>query len=181
MSIAPRLIVTGHRPDGSSVVLKDQPADPLTVRAYPGSQFYLLWGTEDGGATVGGEAGPPCTSPFFPGAGGTRVLFARYAPASSTPEPVGDPAELAAEVDHLLPGLRDVFDPDDNSGMHATDTIDYGICLEGELTMRLDSGEEVVLTPGACIVQQGTRHAWQNLGDKPALMCFVGIGAARKS
>jgi quercetin dioxygenase-like cupin family protein len=177
--IEPRLIVTGPRPDGTSTVLTDEPAVPVTARAVPGIEFYLLWGTPDGGATVGGVGQQPTTLPFFPGVGGTRLLLARYAPQSTTPEPVGDPVAMAAELAANLPGLMDVFEPDQGP-MHATDTVDYGICLEGELHLEVDDGKEVVLTPGTCVVQLGARHAWHNRGDKPALMCFVGIGAVRR-
>ena len=43
--------------DGTSVFVTDKPADPIEVDALPGSEIYLLWGTEDGAPTVG--AGPP--------------------------------------------------------------------------------------------------------------------------
>ncbi|URM96895.1 cupin domain-containing protein [Actinomadura madurae] len=180
MAIEPRLIVTGREADGTSVLVTDQPGEPITVGAIPGSEFYLLWGTEDGGATVGTKPRQPKLVPFFPGTAGTRILFLRWAPESSAPEQLGDPDELAAEATDKLPGLMDVFEAD-HPGMHTTDTIDYGICLEGELHLELDNGEEVKLTPGACVVQQGTRHAWHNRSDKPALMCYVLIGADRDS
>ncbi|WP_091515318.1 cupin domain-containing protein [Amycolatopsis sacchari] len=90
------------------------------------------------------------------------------------------PHQLAAEAEERLPGLMGVFEPD-SPGMHTTDTVDYGICLEGELHLELDNGKEVKLTPGACVVQQGTRHAWHNRSDKPALMCYVLVGAERTS
>ncbi|MBC6463281.1 cupin domain-containing protein [Actinomadura sp. HBU206391] len=180
MAIEPRLIVTGREPDGTSVFVADQSGVPVTVDAIPGSEFYLLWGTEDGKATVGTKSRQPKLFPFFPGTGGTRILFLRWAPESFAPEQVGDPAELTAEANDELPGLMEVFEPD-NPGMHTTDTIDYGICLEGELHLELDNGKEVKLTPGTCVVQQGTRHAWHNRGDKPALMCYVLVGADRDS
>lgn len=159
-------------------MVSDQTCEPVTVAAYPGAEFFLLWGTEDGVPSVGANA-EPTTLPFFAGPGGTRLLLARYAPLSATPEPVGDPDQLEAEVRAKLPGLVDVFEPGDDSGMHATDTLDYGICLEGEIYLELDNGKEVRLTPGSVVVQQGTRHAWHNRSDRPALMCFVGIGANR--
>jgi quercetin dioxygenase-like cupin family protein len=180
MPVQPRLIVTGRESDGTSVFVTDKPVDPIVVDAIPGSEIYLLWGTEDGTATVGTEPRQPKVLPYFPGTGGTRILFHRWAPESSVPEVVGDPAAQAAEVAEKLPGLLDVFEPD-QGGMHTTDSVDYGICLEGELHLELDNGKEVRLTPGACVVQQGTRHAWHNRSDKPALMCYVLIGADRDS
>jgi mannose-6-phosphate isomerase-like protein (cupin superfamily) len=180
MPIQPRLIVTGRESDGTSVFVTDKPADPIEVDALPGSEIYLLWGTEDGAPTVGTKPRQPKHLPYFPGTGGTRILFHRFAPDSSASEVAGDPAAQAAEVAEKLPGLLDVFEPD-HPGMHTTDSVDYGICLEGEMYLELDNGEEVRLTPGACVVQQGTRHAWHNRGDKPALMCYVLIGADRDS
>ncbi|HEX3955637.1 MAG TPA: cupin domain-containing protein [Trebonia sp.] len=180
MPIRPRLIVTGRDADGTSVFVADKPADPIEVDALPGSEVYLLWGTEDGTPAVGTGPRQPKHLPYFPGTGGTRILFHRFAPDFSAPEPPGDPAAQAAEVAEKLPGLLDVFEPD-NPGMHTTDSVDYGICLEGEMHLERDNGQEIRLTPGACVVQQGTRHAWHNRGDKPALMCYVLIGADRDS
>jgi mannose-6-phosphate isomerase-like protein (cupin superfamily) len=181
MPIHPRLIVTGRETDGTSVFVTDRPADPIEVAAMPGSEIYLLWGTEDGSATVGTGPRQPKQLPYFPGTGGTRILFHRFAPDSSAAAAeVGDRAAQAAEVAAKLPGLLDVFEPD-HPGMHATDSVDYGICLEGEMYLELDDGKEVRLTPGTCVVQQGTRHAWHNRSDQPALMCYVLIGADRDS
>jgi hypothetical protein len=112
-------------------------------------------------------------------AGGTRILFHRFAPDSSAPEP-RRPGRAGRRSRREAPGLLDVFEPD-NPGMHTTDSVDYGICLEGEMHLELDNGQEIRLTPGACVVQQGTRHAWHNRSDKPALMCYVLIGADRDS
>lgn len=179
VGIEPRLIVAARDAADTSVVVSDESAPRTVVRAYPGVEFFLLWGTEDGGATLGTRPPQPTVLPFFAGPGGTRLLLARYAPESTVPEPAGDPGHLAREVEEKLPGLAEVFESPD-SGMHATDTVDYGICLDGELYLELDNGKEVLLTPGACVVQLGTRHAWHNRGDKAALMCFVGIGARRE-
>jgi hypothetical protein len=178
MTIEPRLVVTDREADGTSVFVTDKPADATTIAAFPGT-FYMMWGTDDGGATVGAKPHEPKIFPFFPGPGGTRALFLRFAPHSSEPEPAGDPDAIAAEGAEKLPGLLDVFETD-NPGMHTTDSIDYGICLEGELHLELDDGKEVKLTPGALVVQQGTRHAWHNKSDRPALMCYVLIGAHRE-
>ena len=87
-----------------------------------------------------------------------------------------DQATIASEIDEKLPGLLDPFE-DGGDGTHTTDTVDYGICLEGELCLRLDNDAEVTLTPGTCVLQLGTRHAWQNRSDQPALMCYVQIRA----
>lgn len=178
MNIEPRLIVTGHNPRGDAVFVEDRRPESVSVQLLPGADFYLLWGTEDGHAKVGDPNATSVFRPYFPGLGGTRALFLRWPPHSDEPEPAGDPDAIAAEVADRLPGLMDPFE-EDGDGMHTTDTVDYAICLDGELCLELDNGAEVTLTPGTCVVQLGTRHAWRNRSDRPAWMCYVQIGAAR--
>ncbi|PYH78056.1 cupin domain protein, partial [Aspergillus uvarum CBS 121591] len=46
--------------------------------------------------------------------------------------------------------------------MHRTRSLDYGIVLEGEIEMVLDSGETRHLRRGDIAVQRATMHAWRN-------------------
>jgi quercetin dioxygenase-like cupin family protein len=60
------------------------------------------------------------------------------------------------------------------SPMHRTVSLDYGVVLEGEVALELDSGETRVLKRGDLAVQRGTNHAWRNLSDtKWARMLYV--------
>ncbi|KAF2136718.1 uncharacterized protein K452DRAFT_237049 [Aplosporella prunicola CBS 121167] len=52
--------------------------------------------------------------------------------------------------------------PDTTTAMHRTQSLDYGICLEGELELILDSGEARTLKKGDVAIQRGTMHAWRN-------------------
>jgi oxalate decarboxylase/phosphoglucose isomerase-like protein (cupin superfamily) len=61
--------------------------------------------------------------------------------------------------------------------MHATDSVDYAIVIEGEIDMLLDDSE-VHMKTGDIMVQQGTNHAWVNRGDAPCKIAFVLIDAA---
>ena len=56
--------------------------------------------------------------------------------------------------------------------MHRTESVDYGVVIEGELTLVLDEGE-VLLRAGSVVVQRGTNHAWANRSDRPCRMLFV--------
>ncbi len=56
--------------------------------------------------------------------------------------------------------------------MHRTESVDYGIVIEGELTLVLDDSE-VQLKPGSVVVQRGTNHAWANRSGRPCRMLFV--------
>ncbi|KAB8237493.1 hypothetical protein BDV23DRAFT_150114 [Aspergillus alliaceus] len=46
--------------------------------------------------------------------------------------------------------------------MHRTQSLDYGIVLEGTIEMWLDSGEMKVMKRGDIAVQRGTMHEWRN-------------------
>ncbi|MFT3796020.1 cupin domain-containing protein [Flavobacterium sp.] len=56
--------------------------------------------------------------------------------------------------------------------MHRTQTVDYGIVLEGELTMVLDRGE-TTLRAGDIVIQRGTNHAWANRTNQYCRVAFV--------
>ncbi|KAF2209449.1 hypothetical protein CERZMDRAFT_100243 [Cercospora zeae-maydis SCOH1-5] len=65
--------------------------------------------------------------------------------------------------------------PGQSSLMHRTVSVDFSICVIGEIDHTLDGGETVRLYPGDHIVQRGTMHRWSNPTDKPArfLACVV--------
>lgn len=56
--------------------------------------------------------------------------------------------------------------------MHRTESVDYGIVIEGELTLVLDDSE-VLLKPGSVVIQRGTNHAWANRSGRPCRMLFI--------
>ena len=64
-------------------------------------------------------------------------------------------------------------------GQHRTDTIDYCVCLTGEIEMLLDD-QKVVLKAGDVLIQRGTNHAWINRGTRPARVFFVLVDAQPK-
>jgi quercetin dioxygenase-like cupin family protein len=142
----------------------------------PGFTFFKVWGTENGEAA---PTDPSCTSPYWPAPGGTRCLLVRWEPEGAVDPTIADPEAALAEAEAELPGLLASFE--EGSAMHRSETIDYGVVLEGEIWLELDDGEEVRLAPGACVVQRGTRHAWSNRGDKPALMLFVLVGTGSRA
>ena len=56
--------------------------------------------------------------------------------------------------------------------MHRTETIDYGIVLEGELVLIMDEGETTV-RPGDIVVQRGTNHGWANRTNENCRIAFI--------
>jgi quercetin dioxygenase-like cupin family protein len=125
-----------------SVFLTDGPP-PVTRTAPDGALFYELWGT---------QAAP-----------------ARIGPA----EP--DPAERSLTVPPARNGTKirvNEFPPGVVSPTHRTQSVDYGIVLDGEVVLVLDDAE-TVLGPGDVVIQRGTSHRWENRSDRPARMAFV--------
>lgn len=66
------------------------------------------------------------------------------------------------------------FAPGYACGMHRTQSLDYGIVLEGEVEMVLDSGETYAMKRGDVAVQRATQHQWVNKSATEwARMMFV--------
>jgi len=66
------------------------------------------------------------------------------------------------------------FSPEYTCFMHRTQSLDYGIVLEGEVEMILDSGEVKLMKRGDVAVQRATMHAWRNPSKTEwARMVFV--------
>ncbi|KIW11753.1 hypothetical protein PV08_09025 [Exophiala spinifera] len=63
--------------------------------------------------------------------------------------------------------------PGSSSAMHRTQSLDYGVVIEGEQEMILDSGETVLLQRGDVCIQRGTMHQWRNPGPGWNRMLFV--------
>jgi uncharacterized cupin superfamily protein len=55
--------------------------------------------------------------------------------------------------------------------------VDYGIVIEGEMTLVLDDSE-VPLRAGSVVIQRGTNHAWANRSGRPCRMLFILIDGA---
>jgi quercetin dioxygenase-like cupin family protein len=58
----------------------------------------------------------------------------------------------------------------DKTGMHRTDSTDFGVLISGKLALDLGDGAGVLLSLGDVVVQNGTRHRWRVVGDEPATM-----------
>ncbi|KAM7198463.1 oxalate oxidase GF-3.8 [Rhypophila sp. PSN 637] len=61
--------------------------------------------------------------------------------------------------------------------LHRTETIDFGVVMQGEMDMILESGESRRLKVGDVLVQRGTLHRWKNPSDTEwARLVFFLIG-----
>jgi uncharacterized cupin superfamily protein len=59
--------------------------------------------------------------------------------------------------------------------MHRTESVDYGIVIEGQITLILDDSE-TLLNPADVLIQRGTNHAWANRSARMARIAFVLLG-----
>jgi len=72
------------------------------------------------------------------------------------------------------------FQPGNEATLHRTDTVDYVICLSGEIDMFLDESQFVTLRAGEVLIQRGTNHAWANRSDKPCRLAVILLDALPK-
>ena len=145
----PRRVVTGHDGNGNSVVVSDGAPPLIQDVARGGGVTAEMWATHSAPTPI------PATEP----------------------EPNGTPIQIPPSADgtvfryfEIRPGWR--------SPMHRTQSVDYGLVLDGEVWMILDDGSETLLRAGDVAIQRGTDHVWENRSDTSALMAFVLVDGA---
>lgn len=172
-----RRIVTGHDSSGRAVFIEDGLAPNVrTVPERPGYRVTDLWITAGSPAPINDPDRLSELKGIAPPAGGTVVRMIDYPPEST------DPAEreraFKASFSSLYKDAQHAPKPGEHPGMHRTETVDYAIVMEGELTAILE-GVETVLRAGDVLIQRGTNHAWANRSGKFARICFVLIDGKR--
>lgn len=146
----PRRVVTGHDANGVSVVISDGIVPVHRVMPQDGVGFYEIWNT---------DAMPAPVAPVEPNEPTERSLRV-------PPEPNG----TKIRINEFFPGH--INELGNQSPVHRTESIDYGIILEGEIWLVLDDSE-VLLKAGDVVVQRGTDHAWANRSDKVCRVAFI--------
>jgi mannose-6-phosphate isomerase-like protein (cupin superfamily) len=170
-----RRVVTGHDAHGKAVVISDGPSPFVHVNPLdPSNTSTDLWRTAATPALIAARPAEPTSGPRrqLPQKHGTVIRINQVPPESDhirdmTPEASRRAfAALGNERAALWgKGGRHPL-------MHRTETIDYAIILDGEITMVLDD-EDVLLKAGDVVVQVGTAHAWSNRSNAPCTIAFV--------
>ena len=167
-------VVTGHD-DAGKAVITSSGALPTVVEiaAIPGTVFHEVWSTTETPVKVNNGIDPTAGLLMLPPPKlGTRIRFVDIPP---------DTAEfLAHGAEKMNAAFSQIGDAAASTVkassphplMHRTESVDYGIVIEGELTLVLDDSE-VQLKQGSVVVQRGTNHAWANRSGKPCRMLFV--------
>ena len=175
-----RRIVTGRNGASKSVfLLTDRAPKRHDYVHIPGMSNTQIWSTSPTPSLPTEVTDPTLAAgSVIPQPGGTQFMFVTFPPDTVMLSPQFDGRAAHEENLKCVPGLAECFEPD-SPGMHTTDTIDYGIVLDGEIWLELDDGRTQHLQRHDVVVQNGTRHAWRNKTDRPTLMAFVLIGARR--
>lgn len=168
-------IVTGHDEHGRACVKSAGPLPTVVaIQAIPGTVFHEVWATSATPAPIGHDPADPTLAPLQlpPPARGTRIRFVDIPP--DTPEFLARGHERMQQAFSQAGDaqLSTVKADSPHPLMHRTETVDYGVVIDGELTLVLDEGE-AQLGPGSVVVQCGTNHAWANRSGRPCRMLFV--------
>ena len=181
-----RRIVTGHDDDGKAIIIADGPTPGVkTTPNRPGVIFHNMWTTTTAPARY--DSPKEATSvdlPLPPPTNGTVFRLIEFPPESQIEQVDDETAKKAFEEYGAKGALQHGENNTEKSTnkhafMHRTETVDYAICLSGEMTMLLDDSE-VIMKPGDVMVQRGTNHAWVNRGKEYCTMAFILIDGKGK-
>jgi mannose-6-phosphate isomerase-like protein (cupin superfamily) len=164
--------VTGLNAEGQSCIIFDQATNVLELPNVRSAEFWMTHempvnntGNEDLGIYPMVHEPPPMGTLF-------RHIF--FPPESASTRSREQMQEFHAQVP--IKHLPTESDYAKHPGMHKTDTIDYAVCISGEIWLVTET-DEVLLKPGDCAVVRGHNHAWSNRTDKPCLMAGILIDA----
>ncbi|KAI5115662.1 hypothetical protein M0805_004100 [Coniferiporia weirii] len=138
-----RRVVTGHTPEGKAIVADDSIVEPYAF----GKSAWLF----------------------------TDVFQTDSSPPSNDVDFKDLAKEPPKDLIHSNGSIFRIAEvpPGEAVSLHRTVTLDYGILMQGTLTLLLDDNKRVVMKPGDVVVQRGTMHGFINEGDEWARIYFV--------
>jgi len=170
-----RRVVTGHDASGKAVVLSDGPVPTVHGNPIrPGQLSFEVWKTHSTPVPIGAVEPEPTTGPrsLQPPPRGSLLRISVVPPESEETRKLTP--EQAREL-FVKSGAKDASTfgrGGRHPMMHRTETVDYAVVLEGEITLLLDEGD-VQLKAGDVVIQRGTSHAWSNRSGKNVKMLYV--------
>lgn len=130
-------VITTHNDSGKAVFSSDVPEDLPFQELPDGARFCLGYATNHVPAQLNNGEDIRTYEQYLENKPGVMI-----------------PNGSVCRVVDMMPGAL--------SPMHRTVSLDYGVVLEGEVELVLDSGEVKLLRRGDIAVQRGTMHAWRN-------------------
>lgn len=168
-----RRVVTGTDDKGRSTVLIDGPAPNANPRALASrTNNTNLWVWDKTPLPLSGERDDGDMPYDFPGApGGGHLRVVETLGRAADYDPTTDPDLKPDHPPTSRPGNRTWDRGGKNSyssGMHKTQSVDFGILLTGERELILDD-RTLLMKPGDICVQVGAWHNWSS----PRLDCCM--------
>jgi mannose-6-phosphate isomerase-like protein (cupin superfamily) len=171
-----RRIVTGHDGHGRAIIQEDAAVSRVQrVGGAIGPIFHEVWNTQATPAPIDAASAEPHEDgiQLTPPKNGTRIRVLDIPPEGdaikkmTAEEAQAHFAEIGAgsASNAAKAGARHAL-------MHRTETIDYGIVVEGEIVLIMDEGEATVRA-GDIVIQRGTNHGWANRSDRNCRIVFV--------
>ncbi|RAK89809.1 cupin domain protein [Aspergillus costaricaensis CBS 115574] len=133
--------ITTHDPTTNKAIFSTTLSETMPVQQIQDSanaQFSLAYTTDSFPANLTDEADIPAYASYLTNPPGITIS-------------TGSVCRIVDMPPHAL------------SPMHRTVSVDYGVVLEGEVELVLDSGETRLLKRGDVAIQRGTNHAWRNV------------------
>src|SRR5215217_7630730 len=156
------MVAAAFDTDGAAAFLDQQPPAARVIPGIGQSAFY--WRVS-GRHSVPTSVGGPATSPGPATGGGSAVGIVRIAAGADTRRNLSEFLDDKAGGDHA------------DDGMHATDTIDYGIILSGKIDLVLPGDRRRTLETGDLLVLTGAPHVWDNPYDEDCVYLSITIAA----
>ncbi|KAL6721870.1 hypothetical protein ACLMJK_000975 [Lecanora helva] len=145
----PRVVTTTHKSDGTTVIGSDAQATPFFPFGPGGSSFSIFHSSDTVPVSNTGPL-PSTVTSTVPRAPPNGVMFC---------------------TSDISPGQT--------SPMHRTVSLDYACVLSGEITLKLDGGEETIVKTGEFILQRGGMHLWFNHTQEPCRILCVLLGSEK--
>jgi len=134
---APKRFITDHNAEGKAVFNDKLPTELPSSTVGVGDKFYLGYATTQ-----------------YPADFANNTDLSTYESYLNQAPGLAIPGGTVLRFVDIRPGGV--------SPMHRTVSLDYGIVLDGEIELVLDSGETRTLQKGDCAIQRGTMHMWRN-------------------
>ena len=171
-----RRVVTGHDATGRAIILEDSPPPRVAkIGEEFGPWFYEVWNTRETPAMIDRGSGEPAEHGIIlnPPKNGTRIRVLDIPPEDARLKNISvEEARKHFEMIGAGDASKHSGQESRHAFMHRTESLDYGIVLEGEITLILDIGETTVKA-GDIVVQRGTNHGWANRSGANCRIAFI--------
>ena len=142
-----RRVVTGVNKEGKSIIISDGVVLPNAQYSYDNGFGSDIWLEQDIPVDLTNQNDP--------------LIDYKV----KTEPPTGG---VVARIVQWNPGMK--------YSKHVTNTIDIFIVISGQIKLILDESD-TILKSGDSVIQRGTNHGWEVIGDKPCIFAAILLSA----